>query len=107
MSSTSAVEANIHAVSPELILATSTTLGAVGAAGAAGAAACVVSLWRFSDSAALPETRKPIIPHNNTHHRNRFMANSQCPASLIRRRKHLNSTLECSFTGFTGANANG
>src|SRR3989442_15372916 len=39
ISNTNAVEASIHAVSPELIFAPSTSSGLVGAGGAAGAAA--------------------------------------------------------------------
>src|SRR2546428_11866150 len=39
ISNTSAVDASIHAVSPELIFAPSTSSGLVGAGGAAGAAA--------------------------------------------------------------------
>jgi len=58
MSSTNAIEANIQAVSPELILSKPTNVGSVGAGAAAGAAAAplaaaaVVSVGAAAEAAA-------------------------------------------------------
>src|SRR6266852_7483907 len=71
ISSTNAVEASIHAVSPELIFAPSTSSGLVGAGGAAGAAAGAGAAGAAAGAAgaaaglswAMTGAHQPVAPH--------------------------------------------
>ncbi len=92
---TNAVEASIHAVSPELILSTPTSCGSVGAGAAAGACSCgaadAAALGASSDHAA------GIDNANKLKRTNRGSLVFNANPSLV-----LNGTA----TALTGANAN-
>ena len=96
---TSAVEASIHAVSPELILSTPTSCGSVGAGAASGAAAGACSCGG-ADAAALGASSAHAAGIDNA---NKLKRTNR--GSLVFN-ANPSLALNCTATALTGANAN-
>lgn len=95
---TNAVEASIHAVSPELILSTPTSCGSVGAGAASGAAAGACSCGGADAALGASSAHAAgIVNANKLKSTNRGSLVFNANPSLV---------LNCTATALTGANAN-